>query len=162
MTPWLMQELMFYCQDCHFCLKKEGAAKRFFSKARPEGQCSRCWGLPLSQASWMEPMMRMRSGIFLNCRHYNSHSVSTLKSLSRSLFTLTILILINVVVITMVNIPPSLQGLLCPNWCLPSRILPHWKLSQLRTMFQADQCSRSSKHDLKKKGMRLYNQSQLI
>lgn len=45
---------------------------RCFSKARPEGQCSRCWGLPLSQASWMEPMytqeimMRMRSGIFLN------------------------------------------------------------------------------------------------
>lgn len=62
MTPWLMQELMFYWQDCHFCLKKkEGqesrtahAAKRCFSKARPEGQCSRCWGLPLSQASWSQ------------------------------------------------------------------------------------------------------------
>lgn len=108
-----------------------------------------------------EIMMRMRSAIFLNSIHYNSHSVSTLKWLSCSLFTLTIriLILINVVVITMVNIPPSLRGLLCPNWCLPSsvlcddppRILPHWKLSQLRTMFQVDQCSRSSKHDLKKK-----------
>ena len=28
MTPWLMQELMFYCQDCHFCLQKKEGQER--------------------------------------------------------------------------------------------------------------------------------------